>query len=325
MSATSTAQSVLADEVPVIDIAELHAERTLQVLDDACRDWGFFQVVGHGIDAKVLANLENAARTFFASPMPDKQAIARSADNPWGFYDRELTKNTRDWKQIYDYGPPDGENLLAQWPATQPAFRTAVLAYYAACERLAFRLLGAISHNLGMAPDHLARGFRPRHTSFLRLNYYPVCPSPARPDGLATPTVGHLGINHHTDAGALTILLQDRQPGLEVYRDGQWYLVTPRADALVINIGDIVQVWSNDRYRAALHRVLANTRADRISAPFFFNPAYSTRYAPLASLLDAAHPPRYRPILWGEFRARRAAGDFADCGEEVQISHYRIA
>jgi isopenicillin N synthase-like dioxygenase len=138
------------------------------------------------------------------------------------------------------------------------------------------------------------------------------------------PRTGQLGVHHHTDAGALTLLLQDHQPGLQVHRDGLWYLVEPRADALVVNIGDIVQVWSNDRYRAALHRVLANRDNERYSAPFFLNPASDAIYAPLPSACASA-PPRYRPIQWGAFRAARAAGDYADCGEEVQIAHFRTA
>ena len=133
---------------------------------------------------------------------------------------------------------------------------------------------------------------------------------------------GHLGVNPHTDAGALTLLLQDDQPGLEVLRDGVWHVVEPRRDALVVNIGDIVQVWSNDRYTAALHRGRVSADAERFSAPFFFNPAYRTWYAPLVSTVDADHPARYRPIHWGEFRARRAAGDYADHGEYHSINQY---
>jgi isopenicillin N synthase-like dioxygenase len=325
MSAIMNAPAARAGTVPVIDIDDLDNPRTRRALDGACREWGFFQVVAHGIDRGVSDALQGQARAFFALPAPIKQTISRSAGNPWGYYDRELTKNTPDWKQIYDYGPGDGATQLPQWPAAAGSFRPAVLDHYRACERLAFRLLRAISLNLGMPADHLAAGFRPQHTSFLRLNHYPVCPTPARPAGLQTPTSGHLGINHHTDAGALTVLLQDDQPGLEVYRDGAWHLVEPRADALVINIGDIVQVWSNERYRAALHRVIASAHAERLSAAFFFNPAYATDYAPLPALLDAAHPPLYRSINWGEFRRLRAAGDYADCGEEVQIAHYRMS
>lgn len=316
-----------SDRVPVIDVRHLDAPSTRAAIDAACREWGFFQVVHHGIAPALLAAVHARMRDFFALPAEAKRAIERTATNAWGFYDRELTKNRRDWKEIFDVGPV-GEGRLAgnvpQWPAALPAFRPTVAAFATACERLAHRLLGAVGVNLGVPADHLAAAFGARHTSFLRLNHYPPCAQPAAADAPTLPAAGHLGINHHTDAGALTLLLQDDQPGLQVFRDGRWVLVEPRRDALVVNIGDIVQVWSNDRYRAALHRVLVSRDAERYSAPFFFNPAADAVYAPLPSTCDAAHPPRYRPIPWGEFRSARAAGDYADRGEEIQIAHYRV-
>jgi isopenicillin N synthase-like dioxygenase len=312
------------ENVPVIDITRLERSSTLEALDAACREWGFFQVARHGIDDAVIQALHREMREFFHLPAERKRAIERTEENPWGYFDRELTKNTPDWKQIYDLGPASGEFERPQWPVERPDFKRAVMAFYQACESLAHRLLAAVSVNLGMPPQHLIRYFVPRHSSFLRLNYYPVCPKPARPAGRGTPREGHLGVNHHTDAGALTLLLQDDQPGLEVHKDDVWHLVEPRDDALVINLGDIVQVWSNDRYQAALHRVIASERSERFSAPFFLNPAYCTNYAPLPSTVDADHPPRYREINWGAFRAGRAAGDYADHGEEIQISHFRI-
>jgi isopenicillin N synthase-like dioxygenase len=308
--------------IPVIDIGRLRDRATLEALNVACREWGFFQVVNHGIDQLAIAAVLTQARAFFSLPRQVKRAIARTANNSWGFYDQELTKNTRDWKEIFDYGPAEGEKL-PQWPEAMPEFRVTVLDYYAACEALAFRLLIALAANLGVTSNSLLAGFTPRHSSFLRLNYYPKCPEPERPADVRTPQAGHLGLNHHTDAGALTLLLQDDQSGLEVHRDGQWHLVEPRRDALVVNIGDIVQVWSNDRYQAALHRVLANSEAERFSVPFFFCPSYSADYAPLPTTVDATTPAHYRRINWGEFYALRAAGDYADYGEEVQISHYQ--
>ncbi|MGD8808929.1 MAG: 2OG-Fe(II) oxygenase family protein [Gammaproteobacteria bacterium] len=311
-------------EIPVIDIGTINDPNTLGELDDACREWGFFQVVNHGIDEAALARTLDHARTFFGLPSEQKRAISRTAENSWGFYDKELTKNTLDWKQIFDYGPEEGDARRPQWPSALPRFRSGVLGHYAACEALAFRLLIAIATNLGAMPNRLLEGFLPRHSSFLRLNYYPPCPQPERPSGLSTPLGGHLGLNHHTDAGALTILLQDDQPGLEVFRDGEWHLVAPVRGALVVNVGDVVQVWSNDRYKAALHRVLANSEAERFSVPFFFCPAYSTNYAPLPATTHKSAPAHYRAINWGEFYAKRTAGDYADLGEEVQISHYGI-
>ena len=310
------------ETLPVIDIRDLRRADTARAIDTACREWGFFQVVGHGIDERILAALRREMRSFFYLPLPAKRAVMRTAENPWGFYDRELTKHTRDWKQIYDYGPSDGGAIAPQLPRELPSFARVITRFYAACDALAFELVEAISGNLGMPPGALDSCFRPDHTSFLRLNYYPPCPTPARPADPNPARAGSLGVNPHTDAGALTLLLQDEQPGLEVFHDGNWCLVEPRRDALVVNIGDIVQVWSNDRYEAALHRGLVSVDAERFSAPFFFNPAYSTTYAPLPSTVDAQHPPRYRPIQWGEFRARRAAGDYADGADYHSINHY---
>jgi len=304
--------------LPVIDVSDLRRAATQRAIDAACREWGFFQAVGHGISERTLDALRRQMRAFFAQPLAAKHAIMRTAENPWGFYDRELTKHTRDWKQVYDYGPADGGAIVPQLPRGLPRFGSALARFYAECDALAFELVEVIAGNLGTPPGALDSCFRPEHTSFLRLNYYPPCPMPARREDGA----GHLGVNPHTDSGALTLLLQDDQPGLEVLRDGVWHLVEPRRDALVVNIGDIVQVWSNDRYTAALHRGRVSADAERFSAPFFFNPAYRTWYAPLVSTVDADHPARYRPIHWGEFRARRAAGDYADHGEYHSINQY---
>ncbi|HEX7235773.1 MAG TPA: 2OG-Fe(II) oxygenase family protein [Gammaproteobacteria bacterium] len=309
--------------LPVIDVSDLHHAATQRAIHAACRDWGFFQVVGHGVSEYTLAALRREMRAFFALPLAAKRAIARTAENPWGFYDRELTKHTRDWKQVYDFGPADGGTIAPQLPRELPRFAAAIARFYGACDALAFELVEVIAGNLGMPAGALDACFRPQHTSFLRLNYYPRCPAPARPADREPARDGHLGVNPHTDAGALTLLLQDEQPGLEVLHAGEWHLVEPRRDALVVNIGDIVQVWSNDRYKAALHRGVVSADAERFSAPFFFNPAYSVQYAPLPSTVDAEHPPRYRPIGWGEFRARRAAGDYADHGAYHSIDHYK--
>ena len=307
------------NSVPVIDIHELGSAGTLAKLDEACREWGFFQVIHHGIPDASIRQVFSAAHTFFALPDGVKRRIERTRDNPWGYYDQELTKNVVDWKQIYDFGPADGGDIRPQWPARLPGFRSAVQTYYRHCEELAFRLLAAISTNLGMRPGYLSQGFGKDHTSFLRMNYYPVCP--------ATPGSGRgnnpLGVGPHTDAGALTLLLQDSQPGLQVYKDGDWHTVEPRRDAIVINIGDMVQVWSNDEYHAALHRAITYSDKARFSIPFFLNPSYRATYRPLPTRVSDNRPPRYREINWGEFRERRMSGDYADYGEEIQIAQYR--
>lgn len=316
-------------EIPVIDVRRLDDdESVLRRIHDACRDWGFFQIVGHGMPKELIDATHAGMQAFFALPHEAKLAIERTQTNSWGYYDRELTKNTHDWKQVFDVGADETEGPLAgqkaQWPTALPTFRPVIEAFADACEVLSFRMLDAIARCLKTPASQLRSAFLPRHSSFLRLNYYPLCVDPAAPDS-PTGAPGNFGINHHTDSGALTILLQDAQPGLQVFRRGTWTTVQPNPDALVVNIGDIVQVWSNDRYPAALHRVIANDRRERYSAPYFFNPAPTAYYAPLANALREGEAAHYRPINWGEFRASRTLGDYADYGEEIQISHYRTA
>jgi len=308
----------MIENVPVIDIAELESPASLAAIDRACREWGFFQVTGHGIEPALLRDVFDVSRNFFAQPAGEKRRVQRDADNPWGYYDRELTKNRQDWKEIYDFGPADGGTLKPRWPSghLRLRFEPIVRAYYASCRALALRLLSAMASNLGVSASHLVQGFDDAHTSFLRLNYYPQC-------RLSCGDERPFGVGEHTDAGALTLLLQDDQAGLEVCREGRWFLVEPTPGALVINIGDMIQVWSNDRYRAALHRVVTNPTRDRYSVPFFLSPSYETTYAPLPTTVTPERPARYRPIQWREFRTLRAAGDYADIGEEVQITHYR--
>ena len=132
-----------------------------------------------------------------------------------------------------------------------------------------------------------------------------------------------MALQHHSDAGVLTVLLQDDIGGLQVEVAGAWIDVAPCAGAMVINVGDMMQVWSNDRYPAALHRVRPIRGKARYSLPYFMNPAYSTDCAPLPSTLEAEGP-HYRAVNWGAYRQRRTDGDFADYGQEVQLSDYRL-
>lgn len=303
--------------VPVIDVHGFADSAWYAELDAACVSWGCFQIVNHGVAPALLDETVEAMRRFFALPRAEKLRLERTRENAWGFFDRELTKNVRDFKEIFDVGPASDDGAMAgsepQWPAGLPGFRETLEAFYAAAESVAAELVAGISSNLGMAPEYLRRAFEPTHTSFLRLNYYPVCDAPD----------AHLGISHHTDAGAVTVLLADARPGLQFSHGGAWHTVAPRPGALTVNIGDVVQVWSNDRYVAPLHRVLASVDTARYSAPFFYNPSYTTDYAPLPGVVSETAPALYRPINWGEFRAGRAAGDYADYGEEIQIAHFR--
>jgi len=302
--------------IPVINAANLHDCQTLRALDNACRGYGVFFLVGHGIPKHVQRNLRTAMQTFFALPSDSKQLLLRNEENHWGSSDRELTKQRVDRKEVYDYGRMLSDTVFPQWPQNLPNFQYNIEQYFVASEILALTILGAIAENLGVAAEQVTHTFQPLNSSFLRLNYYPLVDANANAHS-------ELGIHPHTDAGAVTVLLQDEQAGLEIFYQDGWHLIKPIEDALIINLGDIVQVWSNDRYRAPLHRVIASTERERYSAAFFLNPSVDTVFEPLAPLLDTNNVAKYHPIHWQAFRNARAKGDYQNYGREVQISDYR--
>lgn len=195
--------------------------------------------------------------------------------------------------------------------------REVIEDYITEMEKLSFTLMELIALSLGL-PDKTFHGFFNHHqTSFLRLNHYPPCPSP------------HLvlGVARHKDAGALTVLAQDNVGGLQVKRktDGEWIEVKPTPNAYIINVGDIIQVWSNDRYESVEHRVRVNSEKERFSMPFFFNPGHDVMVAPLQELVAQGNPRKYRAYRWGKFMVTKKRSNFMKLNvENLQISHFRL-
>ena len=324
--------------VPIIDLGGRRGSGpspdVVGLVADAAERFGFFQIVGHGVDTGQIEQVWAATEAFFDQPMDEKRSIVRTKENSRGYYDRELTKNVRDHKEVLDLAQtahpelPDDHvtNIHAvdgmnQWPELA-GFRSTMVGYMQACNDVALWLLAAFCEGLGEHADHLRAEFGPGHTSFLRLNHYPVGDLLDATEAAEVTELGDMALQHHTDAGALTVLLQDGVGGLQVAHDGGWVDVEPTPGALVVNTGDMMQVWSNDRYRAATHRVLPRAGVERSSLPYFFNPSYSTNYAPLPGSIADDDVARYHPINWGDFRQARADGDYADFGTEIQIAHF---
>ncbi len=321
----------------IIDIGGLTSgderviDRVAREFEAPSRSLGMFHIVGHDFADADLARFDSTMRALFALPANVKHQLRRSRDNAWGYYDEELTKNRPDWKEIFDYGAEhdptrparshsDGTN---RWPPGETEIRAALLQHHAACLRLAKHILSALSLSLGFAPNRLADFFE-GDSSFVRLNRYPMCRDPAAPDAPPLPDSGHLGVHPHSDAGAFTILYQDHVASLPVEAEERFVLVDPVPGALTVNLGDMLRVWSNDRYRSPVHRVLAQRDHERFSAPFFYNPRYDTVCEPILDA-DPNASPRFRPVSWAHFRDQRSAGDFADYGTEIQVDDYLVA
>ena len=313
-----------ASHVPVIDLSDPTPE-SIAALDQACREHGFFLIKGHGADDLIERMWAEAARFFDAGPEVF-DPLRRSEDNPMGYWDRELTKRKRDHKAVFDFLDPTtpGRDAFNRWPENLPGFRELMVEFHQTFSELANRTLALLHQVLELSPESEAKMVLETANSPVRINHYPVgdpVPEGER-DGLIE--LGETALGYHTDPGMITLLLQDQTGGLQTEdRGGNWIDVPPEPGTVVVNLADAMQVLTNDRWRAAVHRVVPMTTERRFSIPYFGNPA---RHQTIEPLPELASEPRYHSFDWSEFMAARTADNFADLGtEDAQITDYRVA
>ncbi|KAL7246800.1 hypothetical protein ACSBR2_001832 [Camellia fascicularis] len=317
--------------IPLIDLSSTNPNLVTQI-SHACKNWGFFQVINHGVPMECRRNMESVAKKFFALSEEEKGKVKRDINNPLGYYDAEHTKNVRDWKQVFDLAvenpavfpaspEPDDQEIVEyfnQWPENLPEFRESCEGYAEKVKTLGFKLVELISLSSGLPENRLTGFFKEGHASFIRINHYPPCPS---------PDVA-LGVGRHKDSGGITILAQDDVGGLEVKRktDGAWIRVQPIPDAFIVNLGDIMQAWTNEIYQSVEHRAVVNSEKERLSIAFFFNPAHHVNVEPLSELIDHQNPPKYRPYNYGKFYATRKVSNFKKLDvENIQLTHFKLS
>jgi isopenicillin N synthase-like dioxygenase len=301
--------------IPIVSLAgPERGDAIIFGIGKACETAGFFYVVDHGVPHDAIDGIFAAARDFFALPQSARDAIdVHRSPNfrgyvPAGFKGAGVPLRKLEAFQIMlDLGPDDADVRAGSvlhgpniWPAeasgfSAAAFRAAMERYQGEVWRLSQRLLGVFAQALGQPADFFAPCFDKPLTQ-LRLLHYPPQP----------PEAGAEGVEAHTDPGALTVLLQDSVGGLEARnRAGSWIAAPPIPYSFVINIGDMMQRWTNDRFVSTPHRVANRTGRDRISVPFFVNPDFGAMITPVA---DAGEP-RYAPLACGPYieAAYRAA------------------
>ena len=311
------------DLVPVVDIAHPGAT-SLDELDRACRHHGFFLLQGHGLD-HVIDDTFSAARRFFDADPSVKDDVRRDARVALGYNDRELTKRRRDHKEVFDFVDPTLGRAAHhnRWPAVD-GFRDAMGAHYDAFSDLAARTTELVFSALGLSTTAVDSHRGDRTSSHMRLNHYTIDdPVPENQRGDLNVLADDVALGEHTDSGLLTLLIQDATGGLQALStDDGWIDVEPRPGTVVVNLADCMQVWTNDRYRAAVHRVLPMDAADRLSIPYFFNPRIDAVVEPVDELVTGT--PVYRPFVFRDFINARGADNYADAGvDDVQITDYR--
>ena len=323
--------------IPTISLARFEAgelsPQEAQQLLEACEDHGFFLLNDHGCE-DVITRTFAASEQFFALPREQKLTVYRDELNPLGYYDRELTKQKRDLKEVYDFkaGGYISKQPARQtrWPASPPEFRATLTRFFEAftdlSERTMVMIFGALGMPLAQAQTLLQNSFGEHHSSAARLNFYPAADPVPTAERDTTTALGDMALHHHTDPGAITLLLQDNHGGLQAESQKHgWIDVAPQPGTIVVNIGDVLQVWTNDRCTAGCHRVLPVQQASgRYSIPFFYQPRYDAQVEPWVS--NNSDVARYESFSWREYIRGRVADNYTDLGQDdIQIAQYRIA
>ncbi|KAJ9693949.1 hypothetical protein PVL29_009768 [Vitis rotundifolia] len=290
--------------IPVIDLHSLLAARdaglrqaTLDRISGACREWGFFQVVNHGVRPELMKSIRQLWRDFFHLPLEAKQVYANSPTTYEGYGSRlGVEKGAKlDWSDYFFLNYlPESVRDENKWPTTPESCRELVNEYSKAVVKLCGILMKILSVNLGLEEDYLQNAFGGDDIgACLRVNYYPKCPQPDLT----------LGISPHSDPGGMTILLPDDDvSGLQVRKGEHWVTVEPIPDALIVNLGDQIQVISNAIYKSVEHRVIVNSIKERVSLAYFYNPRGDLLIEPAKKLVSKDRPASYSAMTFDQYR-----------------------
>ena len=299
--------------LPLIDLSLLTSSdpnaqaAEIKHLDHACREIGFIYLVNTGISLQLMQRVFSVAKQFFALPQDQKEKIDIGASpnhRGYGSIGEEKLEDgvVSDWKETFDMAldlPLDHE-MVGKYPKMygpnrypdDNTFVDTLDEYYQAAFSASQALLMAMAKALQLESDFFTRSFN-THVTVLRLIHYPPRPSVDHDNGAGA----------HTDYGCVTLLLQDQVGGLQVKaRNGEWIDAPPVEGALVVNIGDLMQRWTNDQYISTAHRVRASMPGmHRYSVPFFVEPDYETLVACLPSCQSDQQPAKYGPIYSGDW------------------------
>ncbi|XP_022749432.1 1-aminocyclopropane-1-carboxylate oxidase homolog 12-like [Durio zibethinus] len=284
-------------QVPIIDFHGLENGQRGEIIDkirQAAETWGFFQVVNHGIPGSLMDDLLNDVRQFHEQPLEVRKE----------WYSHDETKKVRYYSNGF-YNP----SMAAQWKdglfcigAQQleeeqipEVCRKSISEYVKHVIQLKETISELLSEALGLSSDCFARAGYMKSVS-LACNYYPTCPEPELT----------LGIASHSDPDFLTLLLQDDIGGLQILHQNKWVDVPPVHGAVIANLGDFMQLITNDKFKSVAHRVVAKRGSSRVSVSSFFQPAFSDKlkpYGPMKELVSEDNPPLYRAIGVAEYVA----------------------
>ncbi|PKI72348.1 hypothetical protein CRG98_007218 [Punica granatum] len=270
-------------EIPVIDMSLLaKGDRDeLGRLDFACREWGFFQ---------------GAVAAFFDLPLQEKRKYVMAENDIEGYGQGYVVSEQQklDWGDLmFLMTLPSEHHRFKYWPLMVPGFKEAVDKYSGEIYKVTLDLLSDFSYLMGMERDSLKMLHGDVMKQGIRMNYYPTC---SRPDLV-------LGVSPHSDGSSITLLLQDDEiSGLQVKHRGGWVTVKPIPNAIVVNVGDVMEAWSNGRYKSIEHRAITNDKRTRMSIATFVLPDEEIIISPVPTMVDDDQNPRmYKNIKYIDY------------------------
>ncbi|XP_010260850.1 PREDICTED: protein DMR6-LIKE OXYGENASE 2 [Nelumbo nucifera] len=286
--------------IPVIDLFLFdpqHSDDVRRNLRQYCSEWGAFQVRNHGVPQRLLDDMRRTGLSFFNDcPMSERSKYfcdPNSAASE-GYGSRMLVKDDSvlDWRDYFDHHSlPLSRRNPTRWPDFPPNYREVVTEYSDQMNSLAQKLLGLMSKSLGLSSSCIEKAIEEVYQN-ITISYYPPCPQPELT----------LGLQAHSDIGAITLLIQDDVGGLQVLKDGKWINVQPLSDAIVVILADQTEIITNGKYRSAEHRAITNANRARLSVATFHEPAKTRKISPAAELLNNnSSLPRYREVVYGEY------------------------
>lgn len=285
----------LADEspVPVIDMSHLalseeESKETLEKIRAALSSWGCFQAIGHGISSCFLEEVQRVTREFFALPMEEKNIYAKPVHDFQGYGADPVPEEGQslDWSDrlFLDVFPEDQRNYNF-WPKKPDSFRDVLIEYMEKMKEVTEVSSKAMAKSLNLDEKCFLEKFGERPQLQARFNYYSPCKSPERV----------LGLKPHADGSGYTIIMQD-EGGLQIHKDGKWFNVPKNPHALIVLVADQMQIMSNGIFKSPVHRVLSNSKRDRMSVAVFYTPEVGKEIEPEHGLVNEENPKLFKKV-----------------------------
>nr|CAH64841.1 1-aminocyclopropane-1-carboxylate oxidase [Carica papaya] len=266
------------ENFPVIDLSKLNGEEralTMELIHDACENWGFFELVNHGISHDLMDTVERLTKEHYMKCM--EQRFKEMVESN-GLEAVQSEINDMDWESTFFLRHLPASNMH-EIPDLEDDYRKAMKEFAVGLQKLAEQMLDLLCENLGFEKGYLKKVFYgSKGPNFgTKVSNYPPCPKPDLIKGLRA----------HTDAGGIILLFQDdKVSGLQLLKDDQWVDVPPMKHSIVINLGDQLEVITNGKYKSVMHRVIAQTDGNRMSLASFYNPGDDAVIYPAPSLVE---------------------------------------